>query len=314
VKRGLLFPGQGSQVVGMGAALYAAHPAARAVFDSADQTLGFALTTLCFEGPAGALTATEIAQPALLTHAIAVLAAIKASEPECSFDAVAGHSLGEWTALVAADALRFEDAVMLVHQRGRWMQEAVPVGIGAMAAVLGFDEATVRVHCADASDDAHLVVPATFNGAGNTVVSGHAVAVDRLTARITAEGKARVLPVKVSAPFHSPLMTPVEAPLRAALDAIPIQAPRVPVRSTARDGWLETAEDVRAALIEQLTAPVLWEHCMAALVAADHTEARVVGAGRSLARMVQRLRHPWSVKTLSGPTVPPSPVQWRGSV
>lgn len=298
--RVLLFPGQGSQVVGMGRALARAHPAASAVFGRADAALGLPLSQRCFEGPAEALTATAIAQPALLTHAIAILAAIEATSGPVAFHATGGHSLGEWSALVVAGAIDFEDAVRLVHLRGRLMQDAVPHGVGAMAAALGLDAAMVSDLCAAASVGDELVVPATYNGGGNIVVSGHRPAVERFIAAAAAAG-ARALPVEVSAPFHSPLMAPVEEPLRAALDGVEVRAPRVRVRSTARDTWLETAAAVRDALTAQLVAPVLWKTCVEALAATGADEAWVFGPGKSLARMVQRLRLPWRVRAVGGP-------------
>ncbi|MCA9514255.1 MAG: ACP S-malonyltransferase, partial [Myxococcales bacterium] len=179
-------------------------------------------------------------------------------------------------------------------------QDAVPVGVGAMAAALGLDGAKVADLCAAASVGDEIVVPATFNGGGNIVVSGHRAAVERFLAGASAAG-ARALPVEVSAPFHSPLMAPVEEPLRSALDRVAVRAPRVRVRSTARDAWLETAAAVRDALVAQLVAPVLWETCVGALAASGADEAWVLGSGKSLARMVQRLRLPWRVRAVGGP-------------
>jgi len=291
-KRALLFPGQGAQFVGMGKDLCAASAPAREVFAEADAALGMALSELCFEGPEETLNRTEMAQPALLTHSVAVIRALEAATGEpMAADAMAGHSLGEWTALVAAGALSLADAVPLVRLRGKLMQEAVPEGIGAMSALLGMEPDAIDAVCADASSETgKTVVPATFNGPGNIVVSGHAEAVARASELAKERGAAAVRALAVSAPFHSPLMEPVAAPLAEALDKVTLSAPRVPVRSTTLDGYLDTPEAIRQALIDQLTEPVRWEQCLRALVADGVTDASVVGAGRQMTRMVKRMR------------------------
>lgn len=288
-KQALLFPGQGAQFVGMGRELCELSAAASEVFAQADEALGMPLGTLCFEGPEDALNRTEMAQPALLTYSIAVLRAYQATGSPLEAQAMAGHSLGEWTALVAAGALGLTDAVRLVRLRGEQMQRAVPLGVGAMSAVLGLDADAVYAACEEAAQG-EVVVAATFNGRGHIVISGHAGAVARAGAIAKDNGAAAVKALAVSAPFHSPLMAPVEGPLRDALEAADIVAPKVPVRSTTVDGWLRTPSEIRAALVQQLTGPVRWEACLRALVEDGFDSAAVVGAGRAMTRMVKRMR------------------------
>ncbi len=290
-RRALLFPGQGAQFVGMGKDLFRSSAVAQGVFAEADEALGMALSELCFEGPAEALNRTEMAQPALLTHSVAVLRAVEDVTGPIPAVVLAGHSLGEWTALVAAGALSLGQAVVLVRLRGKLMQQAVPEGVGAMSAILGLQSDDVERLCVQAAADTDaVVVPATFNGSGNIVVSGHAAAVARAGDLAKEHGAAAVKALAVTAPFHSPLMSPVVEPLRRALAQVSLTSPKTPVRSTTIDGYLETPEMIRAALIEQLTAPVRWEQCLKALVADGVEEARVVGAGRQMTRMVKRMR------------------------
>lgn len=283
----LLFPGQGAQFVGMGRALHDADEATRDLFASADAALGFPLSDILFHGPAERLTETAIAQPALLLHAIAVLDAGEGGRD--GVVAGAGHSLGEWAAYVAAGAFSLEDALRLVHLRGRLMQEAVPLGEGAMAAVIGLDEEGVRAVC-DAAAAHGVVVPATFNGRGHIAISGAAAAVTRAGEIAVDRGAAKVIPLDVSAPFHSPLMEPARTGLRAALADVDIAAPAFPVCSNIDGSFPDSPDAIRAALVNQLVEPVRWEECLRALAAAGVTAFRVVGAGNSLARMVKRLR------------------------
>lgn len=289
MRKALLFPGQGAQFVGMGKALAESDSTASAVFAEANEALQYDLGQLCFEGPEATLNSTEMAQPALLTHGIAVLRAVEAADGPFQSEAMAGHSLGEWTALVAAGALTLSDAVRLVRLRGQLMQEAVPHGVGAMAAILGLEAAAVEAICADAADG-EVVVPATYNGSGNIVVSGHAAAVERAAALAKERGAAAVKMLPVSAPFHCPLMSPVADRLGQALADVEIAAPEARIRSTSVDGWLESPEEIRVALIQQLTAPVRWEQCLRALVAEGIEDAPVIGAGRAMTRMVKRMR------------------------
>ena len=228
----LLFPGQGSQFVGMGRQLVAESPAARAVFDEADAVLGFSLSRLCFEGPEDELKLTANTQPAILTHSIAALRDLESRFPERLEGAAvsAGHSLGEYSANVAAGALSFADALRLVRQRGRFMQEAVPAGVGAMAAILGLAPEEVEAACVEAAGAAGEVVsPANFNSPEQTVIAGHTGAVERACEGCRTRGAKRAMLLAVSAPFHCALMAPARERMRPLLDAVAMQDARIPV-------------------------------------------------------------------------------------
>lgn len=282
----LLFPGQGLQFVGMGHALAAQSSAAAAVFVQADAVLGFALSQLCWQGPADALTLTENAQPAILTHSIAALRAMQASS-SLEVGAAVGHSLGEFTALVAAGALEFADAVALVHARGRFMQEANAAGQGAMAAVLGLDFAAIEACCAQAAEQ-EVVVCATRNDAMNTVISGHAAAVARAGALCSERGALKVVPLPVSAAFHSPLMLSAAEKLSELLQKTPFAQPRLPIRSTIVDRYVTDPAEFPQLLTLQMTAPVLWQQAIAALAADGFIAALALGPASSLPGMVKR--------------------------
>src|SRR5437773_1445602 len=259
-----LFPGQGSQRVGMGRDLVAEFVVARRTFEEADDRLGVALARLCFEGPEETLRLTANAQPAILTASVAayrVLEEVTGLEPA----AVAGHSLGEWSALVAAGALGLGDAVVGVRERGRLMQEAVPPGEGAMAAILGLDADAVAALCAEAAE-ADVLVPANLNGGGQVVVAGHARAVDRLLPLAAARG-ARTQLLAVSAPFHCPLMEPAAAGLARHLAGVTFHAPRLPVVSSVEARPVRGAAELPGLLVKQVTAPVRWEETVRALAA-----------------------------------------------
>ena len=283
----LLFPGQGSQKVGMGRRLAAHHAVARATLEEADEALGIPLARLCFEGPEAELTRTEHAQPAILAVSVATwraLAAATGVAPRW----VAGHSLGEYTALVVAGALRFADALRLVRTRGRLMQGAVPEGVGTMAALLGLEEETVAELCA-AEARGQVVAPANFNGAGQIVVAGHAAAVARVAEAARARG-GRVLPLAVSAPFHCALMFPAAAELGRALAAVEVAPLAVPLVSNV-DAALHTEPGrVRALLTAQVTAPVRWEASMRLLARLGCRRALEVGPGQALTKLLQRMR------------------------
>jgi len=295
MKRAYLFPGQGAQHVGMGSALCAASAEAQAVFDGADAALGLPLTRLCHDGPRARLTATEFAQPALLTHSVAVARALEA-QGHAPPSALCGHSLGEWTALVVAGALTFEDAVRLVRLRGRLMQQAAAPGVGSMSAIIGMDEETLQSLCLEVSRQDSVVALASLNASTHMVVAGHREAVTRLEEQALRQGALKALPLEVSAPFHSCLMAPACEPLQAALEDTDVSTPHIPVRSTTMDGWLVKPDEIRRALVLQLTSPVRWEPCVRAVHLAGHEEAWVLGAGRALSRMVQRLRLGWKVR------------------
>jgi [acyl-carrier-protein] S-malonyltransferase len=270
----------------MGRDLVADFAAARLVFEEADERLGFALSTLCFEGPADELALTQNAQPGILATSIAtcrVLEEIAGLEASV----VAGHSLGEWSALVAAGALDLGDALRGVRERGRLMQDAVPRGIGAMAAVIGLDTATLAALCEEAAGD-EVLAPANLNGAGQIVVAGHAGAVDRLMTLARAQN-ARVQRLDVSAPFHCPLMRPVADGLGRFLAGVTIREPRIPVVSSVEPRTIDGPADITALLVSQVTAPVRWEETMQAVHGFAPARALEVGPGRVLTGLARRL-------------------------
>jgi [acyl-carrier-protein] S-malonyltransferase len=281
-----LFPGQGSQSVGMGKALADAFPEARAVFDEADAALGEFLSTLIFNGPADALTLTENTQPAILTTSIAAyrVLASRGLEP----DAVAGHSLGEYSAHVAAGTMPFAEAVRIVRHRGRYMQEAVPVGSGAMAAILGLDADAVGQACAEAAHG-EIVSPANLNGPGQVVIAGTTAAVGRAMERAKALGAKRAIPLQVSAPFHCALMKPAEERLAPELRRLTLSTPRFPVVANVDAESKTDAASSIDALIRQVSAPVRWEDVMRRLVAAGATQFVEVGPGTVLSGLGRKI-------------------------
>lgn len=297
--RALLFPGQGSQKVGMGQALAAALPSVKALYQEADDALGFALSRICFEGPEDELQRTAITQPAILATSIAALRAVEelAGITITDVAVVAGHSLGEYSALVAAGALRFADAVRLVHLRGRFMQEAVPAGQGAMAAIVGLEAHTVADTCREALDGAPDVpdgveavcAPANFNGAGQVVIAGHRGPVERAMQLAKAKGAKLVKALPVSAPFHCALMAPAAARLDEELARVAIEAPRVPVVTNVEARENRDPARVRELLVRQVTGTVRWEESVRHIAAGGVTQAIEVGPGRVLAGLVKRI-------------------------
>ena len=252
----LLFPGQGSQTPGMGKDLAERHPAAREVFLAADAAIGAPLSELCFAGPAEELTLTHNAQPALLTHGAALWAVLRSSI-ESHVVAAAGHSLGEFTAYHAADALPLPEAVRLVRRRGELMLEAGKKRPGTMAAILGTPSRPIERICEQASAEGSLAVPANFNAPGQVVISGEVAGVERASA-LAKEAGAKAIPLKVSGAFHSPLMAGAAAGLEAALDLAHFGDPRFPVYANVNAQPVESAALARRLLVEQLTAPVQW--------------------------------------------------------
>jgi [acyl-carrier-protein] S-malonyltransferase len=299
MKTALLFPGQGSQRVGMGRDLAHELAVARQTYEEADDVLGFALSRLCFEGPEDELTLTKHTQPAILTTSIAVLRAL--AERGLAFDVVAGHSLGEWTALVAAGSVAFRDAVRLTHLRGQYMQDAVPAGQGAMAAVMGLDRAALQAVCERASAPGEPVEQANLNGAGQIVISGSAAAVDRAVTEARAAGARRATRLAVSAPFHCSLMKPAADQLAAALAGVAIAAPRVPVIHNVTAQPNQDPERIRALLIEQVTAAVRWEESVQAIAAMGVTRAYELGSGSVLRGLVKRIAETIATTTIGEP-------------
>jgi len=282
-----IFPGQGSQAPGMGRGLAESFPAARAVFEEADEALGFRLSELCFGGPAEELQLTENTQPAILTVSVAALRAME-SEGFPRPDFVAGHSLGEYSALVAAGALSLGDAVRVVRRRGRYMQEAVPVGEGAMAAVLGADLEAVRAACDEARREGEVCDPANINSPGQIVIAGSAAAVERAIPLLKARGAKRAVPLKVSAPFHSALMLPAQERLAADLAGVEFKDPRVPLVTNVDARVVRTAGEARESLVRQVSRPVRWRESVE-LLASEGAETFVeVGPGKVLSGLVRQ--------------------------
>ena len=272
----------------MGRALSSAFPEADRIFERADQALGFSIRALCFDGPEAELTLTRHTQPAIVTTSIATLAAIRAAHPELRAPSfAAGHSLGEYSALVASGALTLEDAVRIVHLRGRAMQEAVPEGEGGMAAVMGGDRAAVEALCREAAEG-DVVAPANFNAPGQIVISGHKRAVDR-AALLAGSKKLKAIPLKVSAPFHCALMAPAAHAVEAALAQLTLAKARFPVIANATALPNQDAEAAKALLVRQIDAPVLWEQTIALMAESGITHALEIGPGKVLANLVKRI-------------------------
>ena len=299
-----LFPGQGAQQVGMGRALTDAFPEARATFEEADAAFGAesvrpsSLTTLCFEGPEDQLRLTEYTQPAIL--AVSVAAARVLASRGIQPDFVAGHSLGEYSANVVAGTFTFADAVAIVRRRGRYMQEAVPVGQGAMAAILGLDAAAVRLACQDAAQG-DVVSPANINSHDQVVIAGSAAAVERAGALAKARGAKRVLPLPVSAPFHCALMKPAEERLAPELRALAIQDPRVPVVANVDAQPKRDGGEAIEALVRQVSSPVRWEEIVRCLASEGVTTYVEVGVGRVLSGLVRKIQKDTRVVAFGSP-------------
>ena len=283
-----LFPGQGSQRPGMGRALANAFPESRAVFEEADDVLGESLSTLCFEGPSESLQRTRNTQPAMLTVSVAAWRAAAARAP--SPDMAAGHSLGEYSALVALGGLTFADAVRLTRRRAELMQEAVPAGQGGMAAVLGLPAETVASVTAEVTSRGDgLVQPANFNGGGQVVIGGHAAAVAAAGAELKARGARRVLPLPVSAPFHTRLMEPAVQPISAELEAIPFGDLSAPLWTNVDAAPIRTGAEAREALRRQVASPVRWEDSLLGMAAAGASAFIEIGQGRVLTGLVRKV-------------------------
>jgi len=281
-----LFPGQGSQAVGMGKGFYEVSPGAKAIFEEANDSLGFDLRKLAFEGPETELALTANTQPAVLTASVA--AATACAERGLRPALAAGHSLGEYSALVVAGALRFADAVRIVRKRGEFMQEAVPVGTGAMAAIMGIELATVETVCAEAAQG-EVVEIANVNSAQQIVIAGHRPAVERAVALATARGGKMSVMLPVSAPFHCSLMAPAGTRLAPQLEAAAVSDPRVPIVRNVDAGVTRKADDVRPFLLRQVASPVRWTECVQRLAAEGATAFVEVGPGRVLSGLLRRI-------------------------
>jgi len=297
----LLFPGQGSQSVGMGKALYGASAAARAVFDEADAALGFALSRLCFEGPDEELKLTANTQPAILTHSVAAFEDLRARFPERLEGAAfaAGHSLGEYSANVAAGALPFAEAVRLVRQRGRFMQEAVPAGVGAMAAIVGLAPAEVEAACREAAQG-ETVSPANYNSPEQTVIAGHAAAVARASEGCLARGAKRAIALAVSAPFHCALMSPAREKMTPPLASAAFADARLPVVTNVDAVAVTSGSALRDALVRQIDSPVRWVETVQLLAREGVDRALEIGPGNVLAGLVRRIEKGLKVEGYAG--------------
>jgi [acyl-carrier-protein] S-malonyltransferase len=281
-----LFPGQGSQDVGMGKELAAHHAVARRTFEEADNALGHKLSQLCFEGPEEQLRLTEVTQPAILTASVAAWRVLQEKGLTPAF--VAGHSLGEYSAHVAAGTLNFADAVRTVRQRGKYMQEAVPVGVGAMAAILGMELEKVTAVCVDASQG-EVCEPANINSSEQIVISGNTAAVERATKLASERGAKRAIMLPVSAPFHCSLMKPAQERLAAELAALRFQEPGVGVACNVDAALVWDAERSRDALVRQVTGSVKWAQSMHLLIAKGVERFVEVGPGKVLCGLMRQI-------------------------
>jgi [acyl-carrier-protein] S-malonyltransferase len=286
-KLAFIFPGQGSQSVGMGKDIYGKYPIAKKIFDKADEVLGYSISSLCFEGPEDKLKLTENTQPAILTTSIALLKLLQ-EKLDIKPSYVAGHSLGEYTALVCAGALSFEDAVLSVNKRGQYMQSAVPLGVGTMAAIIKTTEDVVQELCNKISREGHIVVNANINCPGQYVISGHTNAVKEVMA-MAKEKRAIGIPLAVSAPFHSPLMQKAADDLETWLADITFNELEVPLVNNADVEILRSGIKARASLIRQMQASVKWEESMRKLIADGVNTFVEIGPGKVLSGMMKRI-------------------------
>jgi [acyl-carrier-protein] S-malonyltransferase len=301
----LLFPGQGSQTVGMGRAFYDAYPAARAVFQEADDALGFALSDIIFNGPEDTLKLTEHTQPAILTVSIAALRVLepKLKSRNLTIAFAAGHSLGEYSAHVAAGTFSFADAVRTVRARGQFMQSAVPPGQGAMAAILGLPVANILTICTQVSaESAGTVSPANMNSPDQTVISGSKTAVERAAELCKEAGAKRTVILPVSAPFHCALMQPAQEHLAIQLNSITFHDPVFPVASNVDARLLTHATDVRDALVRQVTGAVRWVECIGLLQQAGVTHYIEVGPGKVLTGLNRQIDRALTTTNVEDPS------------
>jgi [acyl-carrier-protein] S-malonyltransferase len=287
----LLFPGQGSQSIGMGKDLFEKYPIARQTFDEADEALGYKLSQLCFEGPEDQLRLTEITQPAILTASIAALRVLETRIPKPCF--VAGHSLGEYSAHVCAGTFAFADAVRTVRNRGKYMQEAVPVGVGAMAAILGMDLNKVAAVCREASEndasENEVCEPANINSPEQIVISGNTAAVERAAKLADERGAKRAKLLPVSAPFHCSLMKPAQDRLEVDLNALKMQKPDYPIACNVEAAFVTDELRARDTLVRQVTGSVKWEQCMRLLIAERVETFIEVGPGKVLCGLLRQI-------------------------
>ena len=287
MKTAFVFPGQGSQKVGMLKDLYEAYPIVRERFAQADEALGYSISQLCFEGPDTELVKTANTQPAILTASVACYEVLK--EKGFTPDIVGGHSLGEYSALVAAGVLDFKDAVYVVHKRGEYMQEAVPLGEGAMAAILALPREEVVRICAEVNDTVGSVQAVNFNCPGQIVIAGATKAVEVAAEKMKEAGAKRAVMLPVSAPFHSRLMEPAAKRLQEELDKIEVKDAQIPVVANITGEILTDGATIKAALVKQAAAPVLWEDCVATMINFGVTRFVEVGPGKVLTGFTKKI-------------------------
>ncbi len=294
---GFVFPGQGSQTVGMLGEMAEQHQIVRETFDQAGEVLGLDMWHLVSEGPQERLNQTEITQPVLLTASTALWRAWEAANGSRP-DILAGHSLGEYSALVCAGALSFEEGVALVHKRGKLMQEAVPEGEGAMAAILGLDDEVVADCCAQVDG---VVSPANYNAPSQVVIAGSAAAVAAAVEACNEAGARKAVPLQVSGPFHCELMAPAKVGFAEALDAVELKMPEIPVVHNVDATVAKDLADLREKLMEQIALPVQWTRCMQAMIDAGTDQFVECGAGKVLAGLIKRIDRKMPVSNIDSP-------------
>lgn len=292
MKKAFVFPGQGAQFVGMGKDLYETNPLAKELFDKANEVLGFDITSIMFDGTADELKQTKVTQPAVFLHSvISALCMGEAFAP----DMVAGHSLGEFSALVAAGALTFEDGLRLVHARALAMQKACEVAPGTMAAIIGLPDAKVEEVCSEVSTDGNVVIPANYNCPGQLVISGNVDAINAACDKLKAAGAKRALPLPVSGAFHSPLMQPAKDELQSAIESTTFNAPKCPVYQNVDAKPYTDPETIKANLVAQLTSSVRWTATVENMVADGAEDFTECGPGKALQGMIGRINKNVSV-------------------
>ena len=287
-KIAFVFPGQGSQSVGMGKDLFDAYPTAKKIFNEADEALGLSLSTLCFEGPEDTLKLTTNTQPAILTTSIAVLRVLQ-EHVGMTPDFVAGHSLGEYSALVCAEAMDFADAVRTVRKRGEFMQDAVPVGTGTMAAIIGLQQKQVEELCRQVAQDDRVVTLANINSPGQFVISGHTEAVNKVVELAKEHGAKRAIPLAVSAPFHCSLMRPAAERLEEVLQQVTFHDLSIPLMNNAEASVITSGQDARASLVRQMYKSVEWELSVRRLIEQGVDTFIEIGPGKVLSGLLRRI-------------------------
>lgn len=287
MKLAFVFPGQGAQKVGMMQDLYNEYEVVKKCFDDADEALGFSIKKLCFEGPDTELVKTAFTQPAILTASVACYEVLK--EKGFTPDIVGGHSLGEYSALVAAGVLKFQDAVRLVNKRGEFMQAAVPLGKGAMAAILGLDRDKIIAICEKVNNEIGSVQGVNFNCPGQIVIAGETAAVEKAAEEMKEAGARRTVMLPVSAPFHSRLLEPAAAKLKLELDKVTMEDAKIPVVANVNAKIVTKADEIRESLVQQAAHPVLWEDCVATIIETGVGGFVEVGPGKTLTGFTKKI-------------------------